>query len=123
MLELPDGVSVKEIILASPRGERITADFTLIPEEFIVHQNYPNPFNPVTTIRYDLPEQSTVKLVIYDITGRAVRTLVDEAQEPGYKTVIWNSRNNEGISVGAGLYIYRIEAGKYQRSRKMILLK
>jgi hypothetical protein len=94
-----------------------------IPEQFALHQNYPNPFNPTTTIEYDLPKDSHVYLVIYDILGRELRTLVDQHQEPGYRSVIWDGTNDQGTHVGAGVYLYRVQAGKYAKTHKMVLLK
>ena len=94
-----------------------------IPVEFALRQNYPNPFNPVTTVRYDLPVESLVRLTIYDALGREVRSLVNQIQEPGFKSVIWNARNDFGRPISAGVYIYRIEAGEFLQTNKMILLK
>jgi hypothetical protein len=94
-----------------------------IPEQFALHQNYPNPFNPTTTIEYDLPKDAHVYLVIYDILGRELRTLVDQHQEPGYRSVIWDGTNDQGTHVGAGVYLYRVQAGKYAKTHKMVLLK
>ncbi|MCH8011494.1 MAG: T9SS type A sorting domain-containing protein [Candidatus Marinimicrobia bacterium] len=98
-------------------------DLSGIPTEFALRQNYPNPFNPVTTLRYDLPEQAFVTLVVYDLLGREVKTLVNRIEESGYKSVIWSGTNNNGQLVGAGVYLYRIQAGKYAKVSKMILLK
>ncbi len=95
----------------------------LIPEVFALHQNYPNPFNPVTTLRYDLPEQSHVEIMIYDIMGREVRTLVNSHQNAGFKSVIWDARNDIGKPMSAGMFLYRISAGDFHRVKKMILLK
>ena len=95
-----------------------------IPVEFALHQNYPNPFNPVTTINFDLPEVADVNLVIYDITGRKVRTLVNEsAVNAGYLKINWNGRDDYGNSVSTGMYIYRLEAGDFVDVKKMTFLK
>ena len=94
-----------------------------IPTEFSLDQNYPNPFNPSTNIKYSLPVESNVVLKIFDITGQEIKTLVDEFQTSGYKTINWNGTNNIGHPVSSGLYVYRIEAGKFVESKKMILLK
>ena len=93
------------------------------PEEFVLHQNYPNPFNPVTTLRYDLPENSLVNVTIYDMLGRQVKTLINQTQEAGYKSVIWNATNDYGKPVSAGVYLYQIQAGEYISTKKMVLLK
>ena len=74
-----------------------------IPDEFAIHQNYPNPFNPVTTLRYDLPDQGYVRITIYDMLGRDVKTLINGYQDPGYRSIIWDATNDYGIAVCAGL--------------------
>jgi hypothetical protein len=96
---------------------------SLIPDEFALHQNYPNPFNPTTTIRYDLKENSDVVLQIYNLLGQNIRTLVNARQEAGYREVVWDGRNNVGNAVASGIYIYRIEAGNFVQTRKMVLMR
>jgi len=93
------------------------------PVEFKVYNNYPNPFNPITTLSYDLPENSFVNITIYNLLGREVRTLVNQNQDAGFKSVIWNGSNSFGKPVSAGVYIYQIRAGKYVHTNKMLLLK
>ena len=95
----------------------------MIPDEFALHQNYPNPFNPVTTLRYDLPENSLVNITIYDMLGRQVKTLINQTQEAGYKSIIWDATNDYGNPVSAGIYLYQIQAGEYISTKKMVLLK
>ena len=90
---------------------------------FSLHQNYPNPFNPTTQIKYDLPEDANVNITIYDIMGRVVNNLVSSHQTAGYNSIQWNATNNEGQLVSAGLYLYRIEAGQFRQTKKMVLLK
>ena len=94
-----------------------------IPKEYILNQNYPNPFNPVTTLRYDLPEQSDVTITIYNMLGRKVKTLVNSTQDAGFKSVIWDATNYQGNPVSAGVYLYKIQAGEYISTKKMVLLK
>ena len=94
-----------------------------IPDEFALRQNYPNPFNPVTTLRYDLPEQTHVNITVYDMLGRKVRTIFNQQQAPGYKSLIWDATNDYGKPVSAGIYLYQIQAGEYMQTKKMILLK
>ena len=98
-------------------------DGSMIPMEFVLHQNYPNPFNPVTTLRYDLPENSLVNIIIYDMLGRQVKTLINQTQDAGYRSVIWNATNDYGKPVSAGIYLYQIQAGEYISTKKMVLLK
>mgnify|MGYP000020537131 FL=1 len=86
-------------------------------------QNYPNPFNPITTLRYDLPEQVNVNIIIYDMLGRQVRTLINQTQDAGYKSIIWNATDDYGKPVSAGIYLYTIKAGDYSQTKKMVLLK
>ena len=93
------------------------------PKQFVLYPNYPNPFNPVTTIRYDLSKESFVDITIYDMLGNVVDNLVNDNQSSGYKSVQWNATNNQGEPVSAGVYVYKIQAGDFKQTRKMILLK
>jgi len=103
--------------------EVLSVDDIVTPEVFALHQNYPNPFNPTTTLRYDLPEDSQVKIMIYDLMGREVKSLVNIQQNAGYKAVVWDATNNLGQPVSAGMYLYRISAGDFYSVKKMVLLK
>jgi len=94
-----------------------------VPVYFNVFQNFPNPFNPITTLKYDLPEDSFVEITIYDMLGNVVNNLVNRNQRRGYKSVQWNATNDQGQPVSTGVYLYRIEAGDYRQTKKMILLK
>ena len=94
-----------------------------IPGRYKLFQNHPNPFNPITTLQYDLPEDVNVKIMIYDLMGREVKTLVNNQLSAGYKSVSWNAKNNLGQPVSAGMYLYRISAGDFQSVKKMVLLK
>jgi len=95
----------------------------IIPVVFALHQNYPNPFNPVTSLRYDLPEDGLVNITIYDMMGRVVNTLINDSQNAGYKSIQWNATNDRNEPVSAGLYIYTIQAGEFRKTKKMVLLK
>ncbi|MFA5834062.1 MAG: CHRD domain-containing protein [Bacteroidota bacterium] len=95
----------------------------VIPAEFSLEQNYPNPFNPSTVIQFALPNDAKVSLKIYDILGREVRTLINSDVVSGTSKVEWNGKNNFGQQVASGMYIYRIEAGSFVSTRKMMLLK
>ena len=94
-----------------------------IPDQYILSPNYPNPFNPLTTLRYDLPEDAMVNITIYDMLGREVKTLVNTTQDAGFRSVIWNATNDYGKPVSAGVYLYQIKAGEFVQIRKMVLLK
>lgn len=94
-----------------------------MPKTFAVSQNYPNPFNPQTVIKYDLPKPGHVNITIYNILGREVRALVDEEQEAGYKSVGWDGKDDLGKDVASGIYFYRIKAGDFSMTKKMVLLR
>jgi hypothetical protein len=94
-----------------------------LPKEFKVHQNFPNPFNPQTQIRFQLPNAIKTQVVIYNMVGQKVRTLVDERLEPGYHEIIWDGHNENGVRVGSGVYYYRVIAGDYSEIKKMALVK
>jgi hypothetical protein len=94
-----------------------------IPEQFALYQNYPNPFNPTTVIEYELPVEAHVNLVIYDVLGRKIRTLVSGMQPAGYAEVRWNGTDDWGNKVGTGIYFYRIETGIFSKTHKMVFLK
>ena len=98
-------------------------DKTQVASEFILNNNYPNPFNPVTTISYAIQHDALVRIDIYDLLGRKVKSLLNEHQTPGYKTLQWNATDDLGQSVAAGVYIYMIQAGDYRATNKMIFLK
>ncbi|MBI3111113.1 MAG: choice-of-anchor D domain-containing protein [Ignavibacteriales bacterium] len=95
-----------------------------VPLTFSLSQNYPNPFNPTTNINFSLPERLPVDLRVYDLLGREVVVLLNgEDRNPGRHTVRWDGRNSFGQSVSTGVYFYRIVAGGYVQSKKMVLLK
>jgi len=85
--------------------------------------NYPNPFNPTTTIGFTLPEASQTRLQIYNIRGQLVRTLVSSNLEAGYHKVEWDGKNENGVKVASGVYIYQIHAGNFVQTKKMIMMK
>lgn len=101
-----------------------------ISSDFELSQNFPNPFNPTTIIRYGLPDASHVTIKIYDLLGQEIKTLIDEAQDNGYRSVEWNGENSLGGAVASGLYFYRIEATniqnpgkKFVQVKRMLLMK
>ena len=94
-----------------------------IPEGFVLDQNYPNPFNPSTSIQYGLDKDTQVKLTIYNMLGQEVRTLVDGFQSAGFKSVSWDGRDALGQPVSAGVYLYKLQAGKEITTKKMIFAK
>ncbi|MFC1477080.1 T9SS type A sorting domain-containing protein [candidate division KSB1 bacterium] len=94
-----------------------------IPSDYDLAQNYPNPFNATTTIGFSLPKREHVKIVVYDILGREVRELTNTDYAPGNHLLTWNGANASGIPVASGVYFYRIQAGSFVKSRKMVVLK
>jgi len=92
-------------------------------KNFALYKNYPNPFNPVTSISYQLPVMSPVRLIVYDQQGRQVKTLADKTQPAGIHRVRWDGRNEEGRSVSSGIYFYRLEAGTFTCVQRMVLLR
>ena len=101
----------------------ILASIKNVPNQFALRQNYPNPFNPETTIRFDLPTAAPVKLNIYNAKGQLVRTLVNEKMESGYHNICWDGTDETGYPVASGVYFYRINADKFNASKKMVMLK
>lgn len=94
------------------------------PAAFLLSQNYPNPFNPSTTIRFSLPQTEKVKLEVYDIQGRLIKSLVDyELYQPGNYEVTWDGSDNNGSRVASGIYFAKMQAGKFAQTRKMNLVK
>mgnify|MGYP001179041937 CR=1 FL=1 len=93
------------------------------PEEIKLYANYPNPFNPLTKIKYSVPEYSRVKIIIFDVLGRKVKTLVDDNHDPGNHLVEWDATNERGINVSSGLYFYKIQSGEYTSTNKMCFIK
>ena len=112
--EYSDPVSVTLLSLLDVNG---------LPENYTLHQNFPNPFNPTTTLRYDLPEDAMTTIVVYDMMGRLVQTLVSGNKAAGYHSLKWDATNKYGAPVSAGVYIYSIQAGNHRDIKKMILLK
>lgn len=94
-----------------------------LPSRYALRTNYPNPFNPSTLIKYDLPEASNVRLEVYNLLGEVVKTLFNGNQQAGFQSVRWDGTNNSGIQVSSGVYVYRMVAGEYVQSRKMMFLK
>ncbi|MFC1563512.1 kelch repeat-containing protein [candidate division KSB1 bacterium] len=123
----PDNTDINNLIIQINeqyiQPDYLKSDISGLPDKFDLAQNYPNPFNPGTTIKYQLPERTPVLIVIYNILGQEVRTLVNEAKDTGFYSIKWDGRNNFGKYVGSGVYIYRIKAGKFILTRKMLLIK
>jgi len=91
--------------------------------EYILHQNYPNPFNPSTKIAFNIPRTDNIKLVIYDILGHKINTLVNAKMNAGHYTIEWNGRNNNGKLVSTGIYLYQLQTPNLIKTRKMTYIK
>ncbi len=118
---------INEVIASDIQGQQILVEFNpeenIVPMKFSVSKNYPNPFNPTTKIDYALPADSDVVLSIYNIKGQLVRKIKQKDQPAGYHHLYWHGKDNNKKSVASGVYLYRIEAGKHQQTKKMLLLK
>jgi len=110
---MPDGSERRSPLIEASVGANATQ----------LAQNRPNPFNPSTQIAYRIASDERVRLRIYDVSGALVRTLVDARQSSGAYTVSWDGRDNDGLVVSTGMYFYRLEAGKFAQTRRMVLLK
>jgi flagellar hook assembly protein FlgD len=95
----------------------------LLPKNYTLHDNYPNPFNPTTTLRFDLPQVSSITLTIYNMLGQKVRTFNMQNTSAGYHSITWDATNDLGEQVGAGVYLYQLQAKDFVKTRKMVLLK
>ena len=113
-----NGVLVQQAVFDTIAPFGIQNLNTGVPKEYSLHQNYPNPFNPVTKIRFDIPKSGDVKLVIYDLLGGEVLTLVNQSLQAGFYEA-----DLDAASYASGVYFYRLEANSYSRVRRMILVK
>jgi flagellar hook assembly protein FlgD len=93
------------------------------PTRFVLRGASPNPFNPTTTITFGAPEDATVRLAVYDVAGRLVRTLIDGPVGLGYRSVVWDGRDERGAPVASGVYFCRMEAEGFGDTAKMVLMK
>jgi len=96
---------------------------TPLPTSVSLSQNFPNPFNPSTEISFALPDLREVNLSVYDVLGQEIKSLVSGPMAAGFHRVIWNGANNDGAAVPSGTYFYRLDAGDYSQSMKMVMLK
>jgi len=94
-----------------------------MPDQYVLHQNYPNPFNPSTTIRYDLPEDSHIRIAIYNILGQEIRVLADGLEPAGFRLTYWHGKDNFNRNVSAGVYLLLMKSKDFTLTRKLILLK
>jgi hypothetical protein len=106
-------------LIYDAKQEHITG----IPKTYQLLQNYPNPFNPETMIKYDLPNPGYVNITVFNILGQKVKTLIDEYQEAGHKSVNWDGKDDGGKEVASGIYFYKIKTTGFEKIKKMVLLK
>ena len=92
-------------------------------DQFELKNNYPNTFNPSTSIKYILPNDGIVNLAVYDMMGKKIKTLINKFQKSGHKSVQWDATNHFGNKVPSGVYLYNIETGDFNQTKKMLLLK
>jgi hypothetical protein len=102
----------------APSVTSVAASGAAMPAAYVLEQNYPNPFNPSTAIRFSVPEAAMVTLAVYDVLGRTVSTLIHEMKSPGQYTVHWNA-----AAMTSGMYFYRLEAGSYSSTRRLVVQK
>jgi len=114
---------IQEPTPGRPCGHKTGLLRSKIPVKYGLAQNYPNPFNPITQIEYALAKDCYVRLEVYNILGEKVKTLVDEHQRAGYKEAIWDSRSHSGRKGASGIYFYRLQAGDFVQTRKMVVLR
>lgn len=111
-------------LLIQPNATGVASEESQLPTAFELSQNYPNPFNPSTKIKYALPKNADVKIVVYNAYGQRVRTLVDQAkQNAGYHEIVWNGTNDAGHAVATGMYFYKLTTKDFVRTLKMMFVK
>lgn len=115
-------IMAKVMAFMEPQGTSPDKEYAL-PRKYALYQNYPNPFNPETTIQFDLPQKSRVSIKIYDVTGRLVKQLVNRDYPAGPHKISWDGKDEASQMVSSGNYFYKINAGTFTESKKMILLK
>jgi hypothetical protein len=96
---------------------------TFVPTEFAMKQNWPNPFNGATNLMFDLPKDANVRLGVYDVSGRLVKSLVDQTVPAGRHYVGWDGRDSYGSVVASGVYFSRIDAGPWHETKRMVFVK
>jgi len=121
--EIPHRTIGAEIQIDCPTSADGEDEESQNPSTYALGQNYPNPYNPVTQITYQLPQPGVVSLKIYNVQGQLVRTLVNEYKPAGAHSISWNGRSDLGMEVSSGIYFYRIQAGKFTETKRMVLIK
>jgi hypothetical protein len=130
ILSNPNDVSIAKIVLVDINTRKMSNieiqtiyGTPVLPLDYILFQNYPNPFNPGTSVQFQVPKTSDVTVTIYDMLGQEVRTLFSGEVMRGTYTAQWDGRNDAGVQMSSGSYIYRMIAGDFVQSKKMVLVK
>lgn len=125
-----DDVELANVHFNGDKTSAIVAETVVLPTAFAMASNYPNPFNPETTIRFEVPHESTVRLEVFDIIGQRIAVLADGPHRAGFYRALWQGRDDKGRSVGSGVYFYRLQAeplnaseNRFVETRRMLLLK
>jgi len=123
-------IKIDEIKISGYKGALIDfatrtnlTDINMIPNSFALQQNYPNPFNPITEISYQIPKESFIDLVIFNLIGQKIKILENSLLQPGFYSVNWDGTDEKGISVPSGVYFYTISSESFQKTKKMLYLK
>ena len=116
-------VVVEYAVMILPKPTLVEGEDEIIPPSFELFQSFPNPFNNTTAIKYRLQKTTDVSLVIYNVLGQKVRTLVEEEKQRGVVTVTWDGKDEQGRDLSSGIYFYRLQAGEVTQTKKMVLLK
>jgi hypothetical protein len=119
----PDPGTFSAITNPGDLNSTAVENFAGVPTSYRLLNNYPNPFNPSTMISFDIPQSENVSLKIFNINGELVRTITSENLPAGHFEKLWDGKNNNGSEVSSGIYFYRLIAGKFDRSARMLLMK
>ncbi|MCB0278041.1 MAG: right-handed parallel beta-helix repeat-containing protein [Calditrichaeota bacterium] len=115
------------VITTSEDGGRFAVFYdenhVFFPEKIELAQNYPNPFNPSTTIRFGVPEKQQVRVIVFNLLGQKIKTLINKTLPAGYHDAVWDGRNEQGQAVSSGIYLYQIQSGNHAVSKRMVLIK
>jgi flagellar hook assembly protein FlgD len=114
-------VAINGVVSAVNNAAGVT--LKALPSTYTLSQNFPNPFNPTTTIEYSIPTTGNVSLAIYNVAGQKIRTLVNASQSANFYKVVWDGKNDNGMTVGTGTYFYKLVSGNYSKIVKMTLMK
>ncbi len=128
LIEFVDAPIPREIVdinanLLTARWTAVSEAAEELPASLSLHQNHPNPFNPSTTILYELPRASQVEVAIFDLLGKRIRTLAQGRQQAGQHRLLWDGRDDNGANVPSGVYLYRLHAGEFAQTRKMVFVQ